>query len=55
MTKIEVCFSPVFSDITLPVFIRIQCAGIDVDVRVEFLDSYLVPPLPEAIWPKMRQ
>jgi len=40
MPEIEVCFGTVFCYITLPVFIRIERAGVNIDVGIKFLDGH---------------
>ena len=42
VAEVEVGFGAVFGYVALAVFVRIQRAGIDIDVRVEFLDRYPV-------------
>ena len=42
VSEVEVGFVSVNSHIALAMLIGIECAGIDVDVRVELLDSYIV-------------
>lgn len=43
MTEIKIRFGPVFRNKAFPVFIGIQCAGIDIDIRIKFLDGYPQP------------
>jgi len=43
VAQIEVGFAAVVGDIDLAVLIRAHRAGIDVDVRVELLQSHRVP------------
>src|SRR5690606_34582233 len=40
MAKVEVGLCTVFRNVAFAVFIRIECAWINVDVGVEFLDGY---------------
>ena len=42
MPQIQVCLCSVNCDITFSVFVRIKCSGIDVQIRVEFLDCDMV-------------
>ena len=42
MPEVEVCFHSVSRDVTFAVFVGVECAGVDVDVGIEFLDSYFV-------------
>ena len=44
MPEVKVCLRPVFGDIALPVLVRIERTGVNVDVRVEFLDGYTESP-----------
>ena len=44
MSEIQVGLRPVVSHIAFPMLIRVERTGIDVDVRVEFLDSHTQPP-----------
>ncbi|KUK54100.1 MAG: Uncharacterized protein XD78_0655 [Desulfotomaculum sp. 46_296] len=39
MPKVQVCFSPVFSDKYFPMLIGAHCAGIYIDIRVKFLNG----------------
>ena len=42
VAQIKVGFSAVFGHVALPVFIRVECAGIDIDVGIQFLDGHSV-------------
>ena len=42
MTKVEISFGTVVSNITFPVLIRIKRSGIDINIRIEFLYGYRV-------------
>jgi hypothetical protein len=39
MAKIQIRLGTIVGDIALSVLIRIQCTGVDVDIRVKFLDG----------------
>ena len=39
MSQIEVCLGPVNSNVTLSVFERIECAGVNINIWIEFLNS----------------
>src|SRR4051794_16675799 len=40
MPKVEVGFSTIFSNITFAMFTRVECTGIDIEVRVALLQVY---------------
>ena len=42
MTEVEVGLEAISGDVAFAVLVRVQRARVDVDVRVEFLDCYLV-------------
>ncbi len=44
MPQVKISFGAVIGYKTLPVFIRIERSGIDVDIRIKFLDSGPVSP-----------
>jgi hypothetical protein len=39
MTKIEIRLGPIVGHITLTVLIRIEGAGVDIDIGIKFLDG----------------
>ena len=41
MSEVKVCFCPVISDKNLSMLKRAECAGINIDIRVELLDRHL--------------
>ena len=44
VSEVEVCLHSVDCDITLSVFVGIECSGVDIDVRVKLLDGDVVTP-----------
>ena len=42
MTEVEVGLEAISGDVAFAVLVRVQRARVNVDVRVEFLDCYLV-------------
>ena len=40
MPQIQICFVPIDGYITLPVLVRIECARIYVDIRIQLLNGY---------------
>ena len=40
MTQIQIRFVPIDGHITLPVLVRIECARIHVDIRIQLLNGY---------------
>ena len=39
MAKIKIGFCTIFRYITFTMFIRIQCTGVNIDIRIKFLDG----------------
>ena len=44
VTKVEIGLHAIDGDVTLSMLIRIERAGVDVDIRIKFLDSDVVAP-----------
>ena len=43
MTEIQVCLCSISRHVTLSMFVWIECSGVDVDIRIEFLDGNPIP------------
>ena len=44
MPQVQICFHAIYGDVTLAMFVGIQCTGVNVDVRVKLLNGDVISP-----------
>ena len=42
MPQVQVGLHPIHRDVAFPMFVRVQCPRVDIDIRVEFLNRHLI-------------